>query len=155
MRRFCMEFGISIILLFTEAGHGKSPCDGVGGNIKTQVEAVALNIFGEHELDTIHSADDVARLIKDKTNLTYDITIHKQEKTEDIRNSLPKLGPLVGAMKTHEVMITADGSIKKKNLPSDAFYKSVKIKESRKHKKVDLDNASLTESEESDMNNDH
>ena len=155
MRRFCMEFGISIRLLFTEAGHGKSPCDGVGGNIKTQVEAVALNIFGEHELDTIHSADDVARLIKEKTNLTYDITIHKQEKTEEIRNSLPKLGPLVGAMKTHEVMITADGSIKKKNLPSDAFYKSVTIKESRKHKQIDLDNASLTESEESDMNNDH
>ena len=58
-------------------------------------------------------------------------------------------------MKTHEVMITADGSIKKKNLPSDAFYKSVTIKESKKHKHIDLDNASLTESEESDMNNDH
>lgn len=64
MKRFCIEFGISIRLLFTEAGHGKSPCDGVGGNIKTQVEAVAMNIFGENELDTIHSADDVARLIK-------------------------------------------------------------------------------------------
>ena len=47
MKRFCIEFGISIRLLFTEAGHGKSPCDGVGGNIKTQVEAVAMNIFGE------------------------------------------------------------------------------------------------------------
>ena len=58
-------------------------------------------------------------------------------------------------MKTHEVMITADGSINKKNLPSDAFYKSVTIKESRKHKQIDLDNAPLTESEESDMNNDH
>ena len=75
-----MEFGISIRLLFIEAGHGKSPCDGVGGNIKTQVEAVALNIFGEHELDTIHSAHDVARLIKEKTNLTYDITIFTNRK---------------------------------------------------------------------------
>ena len=97
-----MKFGIGVRLLFTEAGHGKSPCDGVGGNIKTQVEAVALNIFGEYELDTIYSADDVARLIKEKTNLTYDITSHKQNKTEEIRNCLPKLS---------QVMITADSSI--------------------------------------------
>ena len=165
MKRFCIEFGISIRLLFTEAGHGKSPCDGVGGNIKTQVEAVAMNIFGENELDTIHSADDVARLIKEKTNLTYDITVHNKERTDEIRNSLPKLSPLVGAMTTHEVMITSDGSIKKKNLPSDAFYKVVTIKESRKPQQmdkelagnVDLNGAfredeSETESEDSDVN---
>ena len=59
-----MQFGIR--LLFTEAGQGKSPCDGVGGNIKTQVEAVALNIFGEHELDTIHSADDGSQAYQGK-----------------------------------------------------------------------------------------
>ena len=41
MRRFCEELGISIRILFTKAGHGKSPCDGVGGNVKTQFE----NIF--------------------------------------------------------------------------------------------------------------
>ena len=37
MRKFCEEFGISIRLLFTEAGHGKSPCDGVGGNTKNPI----------------------------------------------------------------------------------------------------------------------
>lgn len=124
-----------------------------------------MNIFGENELDTIHSADDVARLIKEKTNLTYDITVHNKERTDEIRNSLPKLSPLVGAMTTHEVMITSDGSIKKKNLPSDAFYKVVTIKESRKPQQmdkelagnVDLNGAfredeSETESEDSDVN---
>ena len=35
-------------------------------------------------------------------------------------------------MTTHEVMITPDGVIKKKNLPTDAFYKAVNIRESRK-----------------------
>ena len=35
MKKLAMEFGISIRLLFTEAGHGKSPCDGVGRNMKT------------------------------------------------------------------------------------------------------------------------
>ena len=132
MKRLCLELNISIRLLFTEAGHGKSPCDGVGGNIKTQVEDILLNIFGNHELETIHSAEDVAKLIAEKTNLTYDITVHKQEKTNEIRESLPKLGALVGAMTTHEVMITSDGVVKKKNLPTDAFYKAVTIRESRK-----------------------
>ena len=69
MRRFCEEFGISIRLLFTEAGHGKSPCDGVGGNTKTQFEAIALDIHGNKEALAIHSADDVAKLLKERTNL--------------------------------------------------------------------------------------
>ena len=64
--------------------------------------------------------------------MTYDITIHKQEKTDEIREGLPKLSALVGAMTTHEVMITSDGVVKKKNLPTDAFYKAVNIRESRK-----------------------
>jgi hypothetical protein len=132
MKRLCLELDISIRLLFTEAGHGKSPCDGVGGNIKTQVEDILLNIFVNHELETIHSAEDVAKLIAEKTNLTYDITVHKQEKTDAIRESLPKLRALVGSMTTHEVMITSDGVTKKKNLPTDAFYKAVTIRESRK-----------------------
>ena len=132
MRRLCLELNITIRLLFTEAGHGKSPCDGVGGNIKTQVEDVLLNIHGNHELEPIHSAEDVAKVIAEKTNLTYDIKVHKQETTYEIRDSLPKLSALVGAMTTHEVMITSDGVMKKKNLPTDAFYKPVTIRESRK-----------------------
>ena len=132
MRRLCIELNISIRLLFTEAGHGKSPCDGVGGNIKTQVEDVLLNIHGNHELEPIHTAKDVAKVIAEKTNLTYDITVHTQETTDEINESLPKLSALVGAMTTHEVMITSDGVMKKKCLPTDAFYKVVNIRESRK-----------------------
>ena len=76
MRRFCEEFNISIRLLFSEAGHGKSPCDGVGGNTKTQLEAIAMDIHGSKEALAIHNADDVARLLKERTNLTYDISVH-------------------------------------------------------------------------------
>ena len=43
-----------------------------------------------------------------------------------------KLSPLVGALKVHEVFIGDDLVIKKKNLPSDPFYKAVLIKESRR-----------------------
>ena len=141
MKKLCQEFNISIRLLFTESGHGKSPCDGVGGNIKTQVEAALLNIHGNNEIKSIHSAQDVAELIATKTELTYDIKVHAQEVTDDIRKNLPKLSPLVGALKTHEIMITADGVIKKKELPSDSFYKAVVIRESRKMNRTRIEQA--------------
>ena len=41
MRRLAVELQICIRLLFTESGHGKSACDGVGANIKTQVEEMS------------------------------------------------------------------------------------------------------------------
>ena len=47
---------------------------------------------------------------------------------------MPKLGPLVGALKLHEVYISADGLVKKKDLPNDIFYKQVTIRESRKNR---------------------
>ena len=136
MKQLCEEFGISIRLLFTEAGHGKSPCDGVGGNTKTQVENVAMDIHGNKEILAIHSADDVAKLIKEKTNLSYDILVHKQEKTDEIRKNVGNLSSLVGALKIHEVMIDSNLVIKKKNLPSDPFYKAVLIKQSKRKSAV-------------------
>ena len=44
---------------------------------------------------------------------------------------MPKLGPLVGALKLHEVFICGDGVLRKKDLPTDTFYKHVTIRESR------------------------
>jgi hypothetical protein len=131
MKRIAQELNITIRLLFTEAGHGKSPCDGVGGNIKTQVESVMLESFGKDRVETIHSVEDVAKVIKEKTNLTYHISIHTKENIEQVKKSMPKLSSLLGAMKVHEVLISENGVIKKKDLPTDTFYKQVTIRESR------------------------
>ena len=139
--KIAQEFDISIRLLFTEAGHGKSPCDGVGGNIKTQVEAAMLNNFGQNEIEAIHSVKDVKKLIEQKTNLKYHISIHTKEEIENLRNSMPKLGPLVGALKLHEVFISGDGVLRKKDLPTDTFYKQVTIRESRARRLEDEQNA--------------
>ena len=98
-----------------------------------------LRIHGENEHIQIHSVKYVKNLIETKTRLTYDISIHTSKKIEDIRESMPKLRPLVGAMKIHEVLISSSGVIKKKNLPSDVFYQHVNIKESRRHKRVSVD----------------
>ena len=37
-------------------------------------------------------------MIKEKTNLTYDVTVHYKEKTEEINRSIGKLSPLTGAL---------------------------------------------------------
>ena len=137
MKKIAMELGITIRLLFTESGHGKSPCDGVGGNIKTQVEEALLKRHGEKNLKPIHSAEDVKDVIENETHLSYDIKVHTAEEIKYVKDSLPKLGPLNKAMKIHEVLITSDGVTKSKFLPSDMFYENVKIKESRRPRRVE------------------
>ena len=68
---------------------------------------------------TIHSVDDVAKVIKEKTNLIYDVTVHYKEKTDEINRTMGKLIPLRGAMHIHEVVIGSDISINNKNLSID------------------------------------
>ena len=45
-------------------------------------------------------------------------------------------------MKIHEVLIDEDLVVKKKNLPTDAFYKAVLIRESRRNLTVENDSDS-------------
>ena len=73
-----------------------------------------------------------------KTNLNYDVTVHYKEKTEEINRSVGKLSPLTGALAIHKILIGSDLSIKKKHLPTDPFYKSVQIKESKKSHQLSL-----------------
>ena len=95
-----------------------------------------VDIHGNKEILSIHSAKDVAKLLKERTNLSYDITVHKQDKTDEIKNSVGQLSSLVGALKIHEVLIETNLVVKKKNLPSDAFYKAVLIRQSRRKSTV-------------------
>ena len=88
---------------------------------------------------TIHSAKDTKEVIETETNLTYDVKVHTAEEIKQVRESLPKLGPLNKAMKIHEIHISSDGEVRSKFLPSDVFYESVKIKESRRHRRVEAD----------------
>ena len=80
--------------------------------------------------------EDVAKVLKERTNLTYTISVHKQQDTDAIRNSLGHLSSLTGALKIHEIFIGQDLVVKKKMLPNDPFYKAVLIKESRKKSAV-------------------
>ena len=73
---------------------------------------------------TIHSAEDVKEVIETETNLIYDIKVHTAEEIKQVRDSLPKLGPLKlnKAMKIHEIHISSDGDVRSKFLPSDVYY---------------------------------
>ena len=82
------------------------------------------------------STEDVAKVIAERTNLTYDVTVHHKEKSEEINQSLGKLSSLTGAMKIHEVMIGFDLAVKKKNLPNDPFFKAVTIIVSRRRSTI-------------------
>ena len=78
----------------------------------------------------------ISIILKERTNLTYMISVHKQQDTDAIRNSLGHLSSLTGALKIHEIFIGQDLVVKKKMLPNDPFYKAVLIKESRKKSAV-------------------
>ena len=67
------------------------------------LQAVALAVHGTSENITIHSADDAKKVIKEKTNLTYDVIVHNNDKTEEINRSIGNLSSLTGALAIHEV----------------------------------------------------
>ena len=61
---------------------------------------------------------------------------------------------MVGALKIHEVLIQPDPVVRKKNLPSDPFYKAVLIKQSRRKSAVnandDLEYDDIVDSDDYD-----
>ena len=65
-----------------------------------------------------------------------------------------KIGPLVGAGKIHELVFESDGKIKKKNLPNEAFYQSVKIKIGRviERRRDEEEPAEMPDMEVDDLN---
>ena len=50
-------------------------------------------------------------------HLTYEIKVHTAEEIKQVRDNLPKLGPLNKAMKIDEILISSDGDVKSKFLP--------------------------------------
>ena len=92
--------------------------------------------MSQHDISEIMSGHHHQDLMHDFCFLPVEYTASKIEK---IRQKLPKLGPLTKALQIHEIMITSDGQVRSKNLPSDVFYENVKIKESRRIQSVDGD----------------
>jgi hypothetical protein len=110
-KSWAVKYGITIQWLFTEAGHGKSAADGVGGNIKNLVnDKLAFNTEF-----TIKTMEDIVELIKENT--TIELLIHTKEDVMKVADNLPNLSSLTGALSIHELLFEKDGKVFAKNCP--------------------------------------
>ena len=123
IKQFATKHKVTVIWIFTEKHHGKSPADGIGGNIKHQVEQ--LTAFStEHN---IRNALDVVTLLK-STNTTIDISHFDCEDIKKTLSLIPgELNSFRGATKYHEIFVNPTGKILVKELPTDERYGTVSI----------------------------
>ena len=143
-KSWAIKHNITINWLYTEAGHGKSAADGIGGNIKNLVnDKLAFNT--EY---TIKTMEDIVELIKDNT--TIELLVHTAEEVKKVADTLPKLSSLNGALSIHELLFEKDGKVFAKKLPSDPIYFPVEIKTSRRIRSVEIPEEGVEMMETSD-----
>ena len=126
-KEMAQKYQLTIEWFYTEAGHGKSCCDGVGGTIKNLLRD--LTAFNTSQV--ISCAKDVLNLIKPHT--TIDLFWHDKNSIDEIQQTMPSLGSLAGALKIHQLHFDHLGNVRAKSLPSDPIYNAVKIKILRKN----------------------
>ena len=98
-KTWAVKYGINIQWLFTEAGHGKSAADGIGGNIKNLVkDKLAFNTQY-----TIKTMEDVVKLIEQDT--TIELLIHTKDDVQKVANSLPVLSSLYWSSKNSRIAL--------------------------------------------------
>ena len=120
--QLAVKYNLSIEWIFTEACHGKSCCDGVGGNIKTLIKDLTV----VNTSMVISSASDVKDLIANKT--TTDVTCHSQKYIDEVLNDLPTLSSLKGAIQMHQLNFETSGTVRAKSLPTDSTSNPVVLK---------------------------
>ena len=128
MRDFAMKNKVALFWIFTEKHHGKSPADGIGGNLKNQVEQFTA-FSTEHN---IRNAEDVTTLLN-STNTSINVSHFTKEDIQKTLDLIPgELNSLRGATKYHEICVNTAGRISAKELPTDDNYINVNITVKRK-----------------------
>ena len=120
-KQWAEHYKIRICWIFTEAGHGKSAADGIGGNIKNLAQ-------DKQNMDTdcvIQNVEDV----KNKIETKMDLIVHTKQHIDEVRDLMPnKIGVLKGATLIHELLFEPNGQIKMNKMPNEALYKPVTVK---------------------------
>ena len=128
MKNFALQHKVVLSWIFTEKHHGKSPADGIGGNIKNQVEQLT-SFSTEHN---IRNAADVKALLT-STNTSIKITHFTREEIQETLDIIPgELNSLRGATKYHLLSVNAAGGMSAKELPTDDQSIAVNITVKRK-----------------------
>ena len=125
-KQLAIQHKITIEWLFTEAGHGKSCCDGIGGTLKNLLR----DLTSFNTSLAISSAKDVLDLITPHTSI--DLFWFEKADIDAVQNSLPALGPFTGATKIHQVLFDCDGNMQAKALPTDPISQKINLKVLRK-----------------------
>ena len=113
---------ISIEWLFTEAGHGKSVCDGIGGTVKNLLR----DLTAYNTSLAISNAKDVMDLISPHTSI--DLFWYNKSDIDDVLKNLPSLSSLTGATKIHQVQFDNLGNMMAKSLPTDPVSQRIQLK---------------------------
>ena len=123
IRHFATKHNVSVTWIFTEKHHGKSPADGIGGNIKHQVDQLTSFSTGHN----IRNALDVVTLLS-STATSIQLSHFDSEDIKKTLSLIPgDLNSLKGATKFHEIFVNPSGKILVKELPTDDRYGSVNI----------------------------
>ena len=123
IKHFCVKYKVEMVWIFTEKHHGKSPADGIGGNIKNTVDQLAA-FNTQHN---IQNAKDVTDLLR-STDTSIEVTHFKKEDIIKTLNLIPGvLNSFRGAMKIHEIFVNENGVIRVKQLPTDEHYNLINI----------------------------
>ena len=100
-----MKYNFRIEWILTEAGHGKSAADAIGGKIKNLVQD-KINMDPSITIKTVED-------IKTHIETSIEINIHNQSDIDNVKKDMPKkLSSLVGALKLHILLFEKDGKIK-------------------------------------------
>ncbi|KXJ26080.1 hypothetical protein AC249_AIPGENE6483 [Exaiptasia diaphana] len=101
------EFGVQASWHYFEAGHGKGPCDGVGGTTKRMADEAV-----RQQKATIQDADDFYRWTqREKENSKIKYLFVSKEDCKDAQKSIDDFGALQtvkGTMKLHAVITDDD-----------------------------------------------
>ena len=114
------QYDIKITWIYTEAGHGKSSADGIGGLIKNKVSE-KVTMCPDTVINTVED-------VKNNIETSVEIFIHTKENIQKIKDSMPKVGQLNGATRVHEVVFEKDGKMMMKNIPTGSVFKPIRLK---------------------------
>ena len=118
-----MTNNVTVVWIFTEKHHGKSPADGIGGNVKNQVEQLTA-FSSEHN---IRNAKDVQTLLE-SSDTSIKVSHFTKDDIENTLSIIPgELNSLRGATKYHEIFVSPIGKILAKELPTDDHYNNVNV----------------------------
>ncbi|CAC5388320.1 unnamed protein product [Mytilus coruscus] len=104
------KFSIKASWHYFECGHGKGPCDGIGGTTKRNADNAVKQ--GKATIQDAH--DFMAWALSESTSqisYRYISTEEFENSRKEIENRLKEIKPVKGTMKLHAVAAIADGRI--------------------------------------------